>query len=259
MSVTVAAIQFKASNNKQKNLTQIKRLILKATKKQAKLIVFPEVSTGRCSKEDIPSFAETLKGPSFQALAPLAQSLKICIVIGIIEEDQNHIYNTLLVIDQHGELNAAYRKIHLFTFPPAHIDEKLSFSAGKNPIIVELMNLKIALCICYDLRFPWLFQHFRNKHVDIILAPSAFTAQTGEKDWDLLIRTRALDTQSYLVAPNQYGEDVRNNSCYGHSAIVGPDGSLLKQAYKAEDTVLTQCIDREHLNCIRKTLPTNYH
>lgn len=243
MSVTLACIQFKASDKKSNNLEHIKNLLLAATKQGAQLALFPEVSTGRFLKKDISEFAEELKGPTFSLLAPLAKTHQCAVVIGITEKYQSKIYNTLLFINEEGILKNFYRKINLFKYSKANIDESLLFSAGKNPVLIHWKGLKIGLSICFDLRFPDLFKTYRDHKVDLLLNASAFTYRTGQSDWDLLIRSRALDCSAYLIAANQFGEDIKGVKCYGNSAIVGPNGQFLKKACAEKETVLIAKID----------------
>lgn len=243
MSVKIATIQLQATANKAQNLAQITQLIEQAAQESPEIIVFPEVATGRCLAKDLDSVAESLEGECFQRLAPLAKKFKTTLILGMIERFQNQYYNTLIVIDEHAKLKSFYRKIHLFKLPSADIDESKLFSAGNQPVTVEIAGLKLGLCICFDLRFPDLFQYYFKEKVDILIAPSAFTYQTGLKDWELLIRTRALDTQAYLIAANQYGTDIKGIECYGHSAIVAPNGRILQMANAAKTEILFEILN----------------
>ncbi len=118
-----------------------------------------------------------------------------------------HAYNTSVFIDPHGKITAKYRKIHLFD---ARIGDKIvkeedCLRAGRRPVTVKVGEFKVGLSICYDLRFPDLYQNYARRGVEILTVPSCFTRKTGEAHWETLLRARAIENLSYVLAPNQVG------------------------------------------------------
>ena len=171
------------------------------------------------------------QAPRAMPLSPLAKKYKASFLLGSILEKapQGRAYNTSVFIDPSGEITAKYRKIHLFD---AWIGDKIvreadCFRAGRRPTAVKLGEFKMGLSICYDLRFPDLYQNYARRGVEILTAPSCFTRKTGEAHWEALLRARAIENLSYVLAPNQIGIDARGMHAHGHSMIISPWGEVI--------------------------------
>jgi nitrilase len=140
-------------------------------------------------------------------------------------------FNATVFLRPGQKPEVVYRKIHLFDVDvpgaPA-VRESETFSFGPEVAIVEWRGWKIGLSICYDVRFAELYRHYGRKHVDLILIPSAFLVPTGQAHWDILVRSRAIENQCFVVAAAQSGEHVsasgEKRHTYGHSMVVGPWG-----------------------------------
>jgi predicted amidohydrolase len=145
--------------------------------------------------------------------------------------DDSHQYNTHVLIDDSGEIRSSYRKIHLFDVDvPGNMVYKESrfTTAGDTVVAVDSPFGRLGLTVCYDLRFPELYQCLRFKHqAQVLLVPSAFTKVTGEAHWEILLRARAIETQCYVIAAAQAGKHNEKRESYGDSIIIDPWGTVI--------------------------------
>ena len=260
----VAAIQMASGENKEKNLAHAEKLINTAAKSRAFFIALPEVFNFRGNLNEAGKMAEPIPGPSTNLISNLAKEHKVWILIGsMMEKDKKDSkpYNTSFLINPKGELIAKYRKIHLFDIKlkGKEILESSRNKAGKTPKIVSIENVKFGLSICYDLRFPELYRHYSEKGAEVICIPSSFTKLTGEAHWHTLIRSRAIENLSYVIAPNQAGIGSGGIKTYGHSLIVDPWGKILAEGPSENEVVIYADINLDYLNTIRKNLPALKH
>lgn len=165
-------------------------------------------------------------------------------------------------LDRAGNVVGRYDKIHLFdvNVGDAHgsYRESESFEPGDQSVVAELDGVKIGLSICYDLRFPHLFQALRRQGAELIVVPAAFTRKTGEAHWEPLLRARAIENQCYVIAPNQGGRHSPTRETWGHSMIVSPWGEIMAQAEFGPDLICTEA-DLDRLAQIRRDLPCFEH
>ncbi|WP_369602575.1 carbon-nitrogen hydrolase family protein [Hahella sp. SMD15-11] len=171
---------------------------------------------------------------------------------------------TCWIVNHDGRIAGRYDKIHLFD---AQVNdqrggyrESAIYEAGTVPARVDLGEWSVQPVICYDLRFPELFRVW-GAPVDWIAAPSAFTAVTGARHWEILCRARAIENQCYVVAANQGGLHPGGRETWGHSMIVSPDGEVLAEQRDAtaEGGVMIAEIDREFLASLRRSIPVWAH
>jgi len=114
--------------------------------------------------------------------------------------------------------------------------------------------------ICYDIRFPELSQTLRLKGAQILTYPSVFTIKTGQAHWETLARTRAIETQCYVIAPGQVGDHNPKRSSYGHTMIVSPWGEILSQCGDNKEPLICCAeIDLDHLTKVREGMPVEAH
>jgi predicted amidohydrolase len=177
----------------------------------------------------------------------------------------DRLFNTTLVFSPDGEELARYRKIHLFdiTTPDGQgYQESATYGAGDAVVDCNIGGLKIGLAICYDLRFPELFLALRRRHVDLIMLPAAFTLQTGKDHWEVLLRARAIETQSYIAAPACTGAYTEGNGetrfTYGHALIADPWGHVVAKASDGLGWASAE-IDKEFLQRVRTNMPVLEH
>ena len=263
----IAAVQMSSGQNKEKNLQQAEKLITKAAKGGAKLIVLPEVFNFRGKLSDAAGAAETIPGHSTNFINGLAKKFKVWILIGsLMEKDTVRAYhgkpfNTSILINPQGKIIAKYRKIHLFDIrlKGKEILESKRNQAGKNPKLVKAGNAKLGLSVCYDLRFPELYRLYSKAGAEILCIPSSFTKPTGEAHWHTLIKARAIENLAYVIAPNQAGVGSGGIKTYGHSLIVDPWGKVLAEGPASGEAVIFADIDLEYLKKIRRNLPALEH
>ena len=261
--ITVGVIQMNSSENIQKNLEEVNKLLTKM-KTMPDILVLPEMFNYRKQGSDKEHYSETINGPTIQWLKEVSINKKVWILAGSIAETSNESgksYNTCFVLNPNGEIIEKYRKMHLFDamLNNKKIHETNHFLAGDSPKIIEILGWKIGLAICYDLRFPELFQYYFHHKVDAVILPSSFTYQTGEKHWHILCRARAIENQCYFIAPNQYGIGAGGKETYGHSLVVNPNGEIITEI-KSAITIIKSCdLLYEEITNFRRQLPVIQH
>ncbi|KAG0226663.1 Nitrilase [Actinomortierella wolfii] len=149
------------------------------------------------------------------------------------------LYNTHVVINSEGSIVEKYRKIHLFDVDIAdgpRLMESDSTVPGDQVVPpIKTPVGQVGLAICYDLRFPELAAKLRSKGAEILTYPSAFTPLTGQAHWEVLLRSRAIETQSYVIAAAQVGKHTEKRSSYGHAMIVDPWGRVVAECSGQKD------------------------
>jgi predicted amidohydrolase len=264
MSYLAAAIQMSAGSHKAANLERAERLIRVAVSHGASLIALPETFNWRGKRGEEASAAETLEGESVSLMARLARELKVHIVAGSITERINgrqKTYNTSVMLGPDGARTGVYRKIHLFDIDlPGRVTVKESASrlAGSDVVCVASSVGAVGMSICYDLRFPELYRRLAFEGAKLLIVPSCFTFPTGEAHWESLLRARAIENQTYVIAPAQFGPNVHGYSDYGNSMIIDPWGRVLGRASDQEG-VVTAPIDLHYLDRVRNELPALTH
>ena len=229
----VGLIQMDSQNSLDLNLEKAERLILSAVNQGGEFILLPEVFNFRGSRSQMIEQAETIDGTSVSWARLLAKTHGVWILIGSFCEqtplDDKRVYNTSVLINPSGEIDAIYRKMHLFeaTVSGVHISEPSTFLAGDQPVLTHVKGVALGLSICFDLRFPELYQNYARIGARMCAVPSSFTRPTGESHWDILCRARAVDYQQFVLAPNQVGVGAGGVESYGHSMVVDPWGRVL--------------------------------
>ena len=259
----VAAIQMVSGADLSKNLNTAKDLIGQAATKGAKLIVLPEnfAFMGKSDQERIAIAEEFGNGRIQNFLSALARELKLYLVAGSLalqSDDPQKIRSTSLVYDPQGECIAHYDKIHMFDVKVednfGKYQESDSTRPGEQAVVVKTELGNIGLSICYDLRFPEHYRALLAQGADIILVPSAFTKVTGEAHWETLLRARAIENLSYVIAPNQGGEHENTRQTYGHSMVISPWGEVLACVALGEGIAMAE-IDLKQQQKQRQNFP----
>lgn len=171
---------------------------------------------------------------------------------------KNKINAACLLYNHHGEMVARYDKIHLFDVVIAENEsylESATIQSGDQLVVVDTPVGKLGLAVCYDLRFPEMFTHLFKKGAEILAIPAAFTLKTGEAHWQLLVRSRAIDTFCYVIGACQEGSHTNGRNTYGHSLIVDPWGSILAEHKESGSGIIYAEVDLDKLHQIRKMIP----
>ena len=263
VKMKIALIQFNAGPDRNENIRRALSFVDRAADAGAKFVLLPEVFHYRGDLLKRTNFllaCEKIPGASTEPFMALAAKRKINILAGSIIEksaNSNKAYNTSLLINAKGSIAAQYRKINLFEakLKGAKLDESRVFLKGNKPAIGHVGEFRVGLSICYDLRFPDLFQNYKKLGAHILTVPSCFTKMTGQAHWEVLVRARAIETQCYVLAPNQIGMDARGVYSYGNSLIVNPWGEILGRGSDNKEEIITAEISLRELKKTQKVLP----
>lgn len=263
MRTKVAVLQFAAGPDKTENLASVRRLfdVLQQREGAAAgyaapdLVVLPEATMREFGPPGDPlaPHAEPIDGPFVQTLAKLARSTETNVVAGVFERgDDERVYNTLVVLDQRGELVSTYRKVHLYDAFNYLESDRLIPGTEEPPVLDDLLpGLHVGLITCYDLRFPEITRSLVDRGADVIVVPAAWVAgPLKENHWTTLVRARAIENTSYVVACDQCGR-----TCAGNSMVVDPQGVTVASLGEQED-VLTAELDITRIREARRTNPS---
>jgi predicted amidohydrolase len=260
-TVRAAAIQMNSTEDRDRNLAVADRLVRAAAHDGATLVVLPEKWSVLGTPEQLAAGAETLDGPAISWARATARELGIDLVAGSIVERvqaREKRANTSVHVGPDGEIRATYRKIHLFDVEVAGTAYRESDGEepGEELVTSRLAGgVEVGMAICYDLRFPELFRILALRGARVVTLPSAFTLATTRDHWEVLVRARAIENQSFVVAPNQIGAHPPGNRSGGRSMIVDPWGLVLALAPDDEGHVVAE-LDLERQAEIRATLPS---
>ncbi|KAH7027083.1 nitrilase, putative [Macrophomina phaseolina] len=217
------------------NLKQCRQLVAKAASAGAKALFLPEASDyiGSSAAETV-SLAKSVQESEFVlGLQDEARKSKLHINVGIHEpaEGGQKVKNTLIWIDERGDIVQRYQKLHLFDVEiKGGPILKESQSVEKGTSILPPFDTpvgRVGMTICFDLRFPEISLALKRQNAQIIVYPSAFTVPTGRAHWEPLLRARAIETQSYVIAAAQSGFHNEKRCSYGHSMVVSPWGEVV--------------------------------
>ncbi|EYU24426.1 hypothetical protein ABFS82_04G161900 [Erythranthe guttata] len=267
-TVRVAAAQMTSINDLSFNFTTCSRLVKEAAAAGAKLLCFPEnFSYVGAKSGDSLSIAEPLDGPIMTKYRSLAKESNIWLSLGGFQEtgsDDSHLRNTHVLIDDSGDIRSTYRKMHLFDVdvPGGAVYKESSFTeAGAEIAAVETPFGVVGLTVCYDLRFPELYQRLRfDGGAQVLLVPAAFTTVTGEAHWEILLRARAIETQCYVIAAAQGGKHSEKRESYGDSLIIDPWGKVVGRLSDRISTgIAVADIDFELIDSVRSKMPISQH
>ncbi len=258
----IAAVQLNVGEFKEKNIAKALHFVNEAIANGSKCVFLPEVFNyrGPLDKNVIKEISEKIPGPSITPFMALAKKHRVFIVAGSLYEKipkNTKCYNTSVVINDYGRVSARYRKINLFDAVVVDrvIKESLNFSPGKTSVIAPLGPMRLGMTVCYDLRFPDLFRKYGKKGCEIMSVPANFTYETGKAHWEVLVRARAIENLSYVVAPNQCGTSSTGVEAFGNSLIVDPWGGVLARASTDHEEIIFAQVQREALEYSRAILP----
>lgn len=260
-TLRVALIQVNSKADREANYRRAEELIDEAAGRGAQFAVLPEYINYLGPKEGHADVAETVPGPTTERFGTRARQHGIWLLGGSIHElsdESGKYYNTAVLYSPSGEIVATYRKIHLFDIDltgNVTANESDSIVPGEEIVVADVDGHKVGLSICYDLRFPELYRQMALEGAEILLVPAAFTMFTGKDHWHVLLRARAIENQTYVLAAGQFGPHDPNAQCYGHSIVIDPWGTVIAEASDREGVVVAD-LDFEYLRKIRKQLPS---
>lgn len=264
--IKAACIQLNSGPDIERNLGQAKLLIRQAAAQGADFIATPENTCHMIfpQSEKLKTSPAESDHPAIPFFSQLAQELEITLLVGSIstlEDGGDRIANRSYLFDKDGEIKGQYDKIHLFD---VDLEKGESYResdvvrAGDTLTLADTGAFKLGMTICYDVRFPYLYRDLAANGAQIISVPAAFTVPTGKAHWSTLLRARAIETGSYIIAPAQCGEHAGERFTYGHSMIIDPWGEILAEAGNDIGYIIAD-IDLERVEQVRASIPSLKH
>jgi deaminated glutathione amidase len=264
-SFTAGLVQMRSGLSPQANLDAAVRLIEDAKSAGADYVLTPEMTNILEIKRErlFATIAPEENDPTLAALRELARKLGIFLHVGslAIKVLPEKAANRSFLIDRNGDIAARYDKIHMFD---VELDggesyrESRSYRAGEIGVAADLPWGRLGLTICYDLRFPALYRALAEAGCSFLAIPSAFTKQTGEAHWHVLIRARAIENGAFVLAAAQGGKRENGRETFGHSLIVDPWGRILAEG-GTEPGVILAAIDPAEVTAARAKIPSLEH
>jgi len=264
--VRVGVAQMTSTPDVATNLEAAERLIRKAYAWGAELLVLPECFAYLGPDAGLREVSESLPegGPILKRCRALAVELQIELVLGGFwetSETSGRVHNACVHIQASGDVAAVYRKIHLFDVDLAdgtRLQESEFVDPGEETVVTQTAFGGLGLSICYDLRFPELYRRLVDAGAIALAVPAAFTLTTGKDHWHVLLRARAIEGQSYVLAAAQTGHHYGKRVSYGHAMIVDPWGVVVAQCGEGEQVAVAD-LDAGRVAEIRKGLPSLRH
>ena len=259
----VGLVQMVSTPSVAENLAAAAKLVAEAARQGAKLVVLPEYFCilGMRDTDKVAAKESDGAGPIQEFLSEAARRHGVWLVGGSVPlacPDPGKVRNSCLVYDSGGRRVARYDKIHLFGLElgAERFDEARTIEAGTEPCAVESPFGRLALSVCYDVRFPELYRALAP--MDVILVPSAFTATTGRAHWETLLRARAIENLAWVLAPAQGGTHANGRQTHGHSMVVDPWGKVVVERATGAGVVVAD-IDPAFQARMRGSLPALTH
>ena len=282
----IALCQMSVTKEKERNLRHAEGLVDEAVRAGAKVVCLPEIWNCPYDMKNIASYAEPADGPSAAFMSKLALKHGIYLIGGSIPESGDagedatrdgaedagegtdsagdsadgagpRIYNTCFVFGPDGKMVARYRKLHLFDVDIERglkFKESSYFAAGEGVSTFDTPFGKMGLAICFDLRFPAMFQEMAGAGAHIIFLPASFNVTTGSVHWETLLKGRALDNQIYIAACSPARDLSASFVSWSHSCVTTPWGEYCAAA-DARETIIYATIDVDYMQKIRRELP----
>jgi predicted amidohydrolase len=257
-----AAIQMRSGTDPEKNAVVFERMVREAAANGARYVQSPEMTNAivRDREARAAVFRPVETDLVARTAARLASELGVHVHIGsnAIALADGKLANRALLYDASGGLAATYDKIHMFDVDLDNGEswrESAAYEPGTETVVVELPEARIGLAVCYDLRFPQLFCAQARAGAEVLTVPAAFTRQTGEAHWHVLLRARAIENGAWVIAAAQGGVHEDGRETYGHSLIVDPWGRVVADAGNAEPGIVYAEIDPAAAAVARKKIP----
>ena len=262
MTIEVSLIQLRTPASQVQALRQAEPLVREAAARGARLILTPEGS----------NILQRDRSRLFEALTPmesdsavngyraLAADLRVWILIGsaMVLRPDGKAANRSILVDPRGGVAATYDKLHMFDvdLPTGERHrESAVYEPGGAAVVAEAAGASLGLTICYDLRFPALHRALALAGARVLTTPAAFTRPTGRAHWEVLLRARAVETGSFVLAPAQGGTHEDGRETWGHSLVIGPWGEVLAHADHDEPCVLSAALDLSEADRARAAIP----
>ena len=262
--IRFALLQMTSGVDPAANAATLVRAIADAASGGAAMLFTPEMA-GLLDRDRVRA-ADKIVGeadtPALAAVREAAATAGLWVALGslAIRRDDGRWANRSFVIDGHGEVRARYDKIHMFDVTLASGEswrESAAYVPGEAVVTIEPTPVgKLGLTVCYDLRFPALYEELGRQRCDMIAIPAAFTVPTGKAHWHVLQRARAIEASAFVVAAAQVGEHADGRRTYGHSLVVDPWGEVLLDMGGDAPALAFAEIDLARIGEVRAQLPS---
>lgn len=258
----IALVQMRSGVDVMDNLADSEAAIREAAAKGARLIATPECT--HLIQKDKDALFSAIKAPDTDPgmvrYADLAEALNIDLFIGSMAQlgPDGRAVNRSYHFGPEGRIKAQYDKIHMFDVSLGQgetYSESTNYARGRRAVISEAQGAKIGLSICYDVRFAYLYRRLAQAGAQILMVPAAFTQPTGRAHWEVLLRARAIETGSYVLAAAQGGKHEDGRKTYGHSLVINPWGEVIAELDHNEPGLLYAELDLEAVTIARGRIP----
>ncbi len=247
------------------NLAAARKSVAEAARGGAELAALPENIAFKRSEGLAFPCAQGLDGEIVGTLRALAREHGLWILGGTFPEaaDGGRVHNTSVMVSPSGEVEAVYRKIHLFDVDLRArggplLQESASIAPGKDVVLAKTPFGTVGMSVCYDVRFPELYRRHAEAGARFLAVPSAFAKETGRDHWEVLLRARAIENQCFVIAPAQWGQHTPARASHGRSMVIDPWGVVLAVAPDRACVVVADC-DLDQQDSIRGSLPALRH
>tara|TARA_R110000868_G_scaffold68551_8_gene202648 strand:+ start:15036 stop:15878 length:843 start_codon:yes stop_codon:yes gene_type:complete len=265
-TIATALIQMRSGTDPAANLAMACDLIRQAAAQGASLIATPE-TTHLVQKDADQAFAvmrSQADDPAIPTFSALAKELGITLLIGslAIKLAERRAANRSFLFGPGGDLLATYDKAHMFDVGIGQGEiyrESANYQAGDRLVVADAGAARIGLSICYDVRFAYLYRRLAQAGAQILTVPAAFTRPTGRAHWEILLRARAIETGSWVIAPAQAGLHEDGRRTWGHSMIIDPWGAVTAQLDHDEPGILLAQLDMDKVADARSRIPALQH
>jgi len=261
----VGLVQMRSGRTPAANIDAAVKMIRDARAGGANYVQTPEMTNILVRKRDelMAAISPEENDPGLAAFRELARKLSIWLHIGslAVRASPDRAANRSFLINPHGDIAARYDKIHMFDVDLAGGEsyrESNSYKAGDLAVVADLPWGRLGLTICYDLRFPSLYRALAEASASFLAIPSAFTRQTGEAHWNVLMRARAIENGSFVFAAAQGGKHEDGRETFGHTIAVDPWGKVLAEG-TGEPGVIFADIDPAMVATVRGRIPSLQH
>jgi predicted amidohydrolase len=258
----IAAIQMQSGLDPDANLAALEPLLAEAAGAGASYALTPEVTLiFPESRDQLRSVAAPFENhPQLAQVGVLARQHGMHVHIGSlpIPLDDGRFANRSVLFGKDGAMVAQYDKIHLFDADIAGLNayrESATYKGGERAVTAPLGDFTLGFSICYDMRFPRLYNALANAGANLLAVPAAFTVPTGQAHWHVLLRARAIETGSYVIAAAQGGQHANGRATYGHSLIIDPWGRIIAELDHDRPGVLLADIDPAMVAEARQRVP----
>jgi predicted amidohydrolase len=258
----IAAIQMRSGLDPDANIAALEPMLAQAAEQGAQYVLTPEVTViFPENREQLASVAAAFENnPQLRRVGELARQHGIHIHIGslAVPLPDGRFANRSVLFGPDGAIVDTYDKIHLFDATIEGLNayrESATYAGGERAVTVPLGEFTLGMSICYDMRFPKLYNALANAGANLIAVPAAFTVPTGQAHWHVLLRSRAIETGSYVIAAAQGGQHASGRATYGHSIIIDPWGRVIAELDHDEPGVLLAEISPELVRDARQRVP----